>query len=159
MATQGTGMMGPPSKPANRDNANDDQMDVLANAGVDLRAEESFAMSFHTGSFNSQPIFSQPGANQIGHSCTQFSPGDATSFYGAGPANQIGQSTDKASQDELQKKAADKAWADAALRLARSRQHELNRPHVDVAIVWSRMDRLARENGLVLNTDGGKCRN
>ena len=148
--------MGPPSKPAERDNANDDQMDVLANAGVDLRAEESFALSFHTGSFNSQPIFSHTGPNATGHAFAQFNPGDAKSLYGAGPANQPGQPTDRATHDELQKKAADKAWADAALSLARSRQHELSRPHVSVTTLWSRMDKIARENGLMLNTEGGK---
>ncbi len=148
--------MGPPSKPVERETVNDDQMDVLANAGVDLRAEENYAMSFHTGSFNSQPTFSQPGPVPTGHAYTQFSPGDSKSFYGSGPANQVGHPTDKSSQDEEYKKAADKAWADAAHNLARSRQHELSRPHVDVAKVWSRMDRIARENGLTLNTENGK---
>jgi hypothetical protein len=148
--------MGPPSKPVERDNVNDDQMDVLANAGVDLRAEESFALSFHTGSFNSQPTFSQPGVNATGQAFTQFTPGGSQSFYGAGPANQPGQPTDKASQDELQKQAADKAWADAALSLARSRQHELSNPHVGVNILWRMMDKIARENGLSLSTEGGK---
>jgi len=153
---QGPGMMGPPSKPAEKDNANEDQMDVLANAGVDLREEETFAMSFHSASYNSQPGFSETGPNPTGHAFTQFAPGDADSFYGAGPANQAGHPTDKATQDVLQRKAAERAWADATLKLARSRQHELNRPHVDVAHLWGRMDRIARENGLVLNTDGGK---
>jgi hypothetical protein len=153
---QGAGIMGPPSKPVEKENANEDQMDVLANAGVDLRAEEVFAMSFHTGSFNSQPGFAEPGPNPTGHAFNQFAPGDAGSFYGAGPANQIGIQTDKTTQDEQQKKAAERAWADAALKLARSRQHELHRPHVNVANVWSKMDRIARENGLFLNTDGGK---
>jgi hypothetical protein len=151
---QAVGMMGPPSKPAEREN--DDQMDVLANAGVDLRAEESFAMSFHTGAFNSQPIFSQNGPNPTGHGFTQFSHGDAGSLYGAGPANQPGQTTETLSQEELQSRAAEKAWADAALNLARSRQHELSRPHVNVATVWKTMDRIAKENGLHLNTDNGK---
>jgi hypothetical protein len=153
---QGAGMMGPPSKPVEKDNVNEDQMDVLANAGVDLRAEESFAMSFHSGSFNSQPGFSETGPNPTGHAFNQFAPGDAASFYGAGPANQAGTQTDKATQDELQRKVANRVWADATLKLARSRQHELHRPHVDVANVWGKMDRIARENGLVLNTDGGK---
>lgn len=156
MPPQAVGTMGPPSKPSERDNTNDDQMDVLANAGVDLRAEESFALSFHTGSFNSQPTFSHIGPNVTGHAFTQFNAGDGQSLYGAGPANQPGQPTDKATQDELQKKAADKAWADAALSLARSRQNELSRPHVSVTTLWGRMDKIARENGLMLNTEGGK---
>jgi hypothetical protein len=151
MPPNGAGMMGPPSKPAEKDNANDDQMDVLANAGVDLRAEESYAMSFHTGSFNSQPSFSQPGSNGTGHAFTQFAAGDTSSFYGAGPASQDGQPTDKATQDALHKKVADEAWARAASDLARSREHELKRPHVNVGAVWKRMDIIAKDNGLSLN--------
>lgn len=148
--------MGPPSKPAERENINDDQMDVLANAGVDLRAEESFAMSFHTGSFNSQPAFNQAGPNTTGHGFTQFGPGDVGSFYGSGPANQPGAPVDKATQDQIQKKTADQAWADAAYKLAMSRQHELKHPHVHVGALWTKMDKIAKENGLVLNTDNGK---
>ncbi|KAI9734194.1 MAG: hypothetical protein M1818_006599 [Claussenomyces sp. TS43310] len=151
------GTMGPPSKPVERDNTNDDQTDVLANAGVDLRAEESYAMSFYTGSFNSQPTFSQPNPASGGHGFNQFDPGESDSLYGAGPANQPGQLTDQESQDRLQKKAADKAWADAARNLARSREHELHNPHVQVSVLWRKMDKIARDNGLVLNTDpGGK---
>lgn len=148
--------MGPPSKPVEKENANDDQMDVLANAGVDLRAEESFAMSFHTGSFNSQPTFNQAGPNTTGHGFTQFGPGDSGSFYGAGPANQPGVATDKVTQDQMLKKTADLAWADAAYKLAMSRQHELRHPHVHVGALWAKMDKIAKENGLVLNTDNGK---
>lgn len=157
MQSQPPGTMGPPSKPVERDNVNDDQTDVLANAGVDLRAEESYAMSFYTGSFNSQPSFSQATSISGGHAFSQFDTGDSTSFYGAGPANQPGQPTDKDSQDELQKKAADKAWADAAHNLARSREHELNNPHVEVSVLWRKMDKIARDNGLLLSTEpGGK---
>jgi hypothetical protein len=152
----GAGAMGPPSKPVEKENINDDQMDVLANAGVDLRAEEVFAMSFHTGSFNSQPAFNQAGLNTTGHGFTQFGPGDANSFYGGGPANQPGTPADKATQDQILKKAADLAWSDAAYKLAMSRQHELKHPHVHVGALWNRMDKIAKENGLVLNTDNGK---
>jgi hypothetical protein len=155
-AAQGTGTMGPPSKPAERENANDDQTDVLANAGVDLRAEETYAMSFYTGSYNSQPSFSQANTTAGGHAFTQFGPGDSSSFYGAGPANQIGDSTDKAGQDKLEKKTADTAWAAAAQNLARSREHELKRPKMNVSMLWRKMDKIARDNGLVLNTDAGK---
>lgn len=152
----GAGMMGPPSKPVDRDNANDDQMDVLANAGVNLRAEEDFAMSFHTNSLSSQPAFSKPGPNSTGHAYTQFAPGDSNSFYGAGPANQSGHVVGDATQAVIEKQAADKAWADAALGTARSRQHELTHPHVNVEAVWKRIDRIARDNGVGLSTDQGK---
>jgi len=145
--------MGPPLKPVEKENVNDDQMDVLANAGVDLRAEENFAMSFHTGSFGSQPAFNQPGVNLTGHGFTQFNPGDAGSFYGAGPANQPGVPTDKATQDQLLKNTAEAAWNNAAFKLAMSRQHELKHPHVHVGALWAKMDKIAKENGLVLNTE------
>lgn len=151
----GAGSMGPPTKPVERENANDDQTDVLANAGVDLRAEENFALSFYSGSFGSQPSFSQNSQGK-GHAFTQFPPGDASSFYGAGLANQPGEDTEKGSQDKFVKEQVDKAWADAAGSLARSREHELHNPHVGVAVLWRKMDKIARENGIVLNTDNGK---
>lgn len=152
---QSAGTMGPPTKPAERDNANDDQTDVLANAGVDLRAEENFALSFYTGSFGSQPTFSQ-GIQGKGHAFTQFVPRDGSTFYGAGPANQPGESSEHGSQESFIKAQVDTAWADAASSLARSREHELQNPHVEVAVLWRKMDKIARENGIILNTDNGK---
>jgi hypothetical protein len=152
MAPSGTGMMGPPSKPAERDNGSEDQMDVLAGTGVDIRAEESYAMSFHSGSFKSQPAFSQSGPNTTGQAFTQFPPGQPSQFYGAGPASQPGQATSQETQDEVAKKVADQAWAAAAMELARSRDHELKNPHMDVIKVWRRIDKIAKDHGLQLNT-------
>ena len=131
--------MGPPlARPAVREeNANDDQMDILANAGIDLRAEEAFAASFHTNSIGQQPQ-------------------GADSFYGSGPANQPGSSTEGKTQEEIKKELADSAWKAASAKLAHSRQHELSHPHTHVGALWSKMDKIARENGLTLNTDQGK---
>ncbi len=131
-------------------------MDVLANAGVDLRAEEAFAMSFQTGSYNFQPTFGKGLNSTTGVAFNQFAPGDADSFYGSGPANQPGVPADKKSQTQIEKEVADQAWRSATSRLAQSRQHELNHPHTHVGALWSKMDKIARENGLTLSTDNGK---
>jgi hypothetical protein len=148
-------MMGPPAlKPEVKEN--DDQMDVLANAGVDLRAEESFAMSFHTGSFGSNPAFNGAGGTAPGHGFTQFIPQGAGSFYGAGPANQPGEPTDGKTQKEIAGRVAEAAWAQAAQKLAQARQHELSNPHTHVGALWMKMDKIAREHGLGLSTDNGK---
>ena len=131
-------------------------MDVLANAGVDLRAEESFAMSFHTSSYNSQPQFNKSGPNATGSAYTQFTPGGADSFYGAGPANQPGVPTNGKTQKEIEEATAKAAWEAATVRLAQSRQHELQHPHTHVGALWNRMAKIAQENGLVLSTDKGQ---
>ncbi|KAA8572608.1 hypothetical protein EYC84_003210 [Monilinia fructicola] len=57
------------------------------------------------------------------------------------------------SQADFEKKAADKAWHDAARDLAVSRQRELNNPFLNVGIVHQRMAKIAHDNGLGLNTD------
>lgn len=148
----------PPFRPAAKDeNANDDQMDVLANAGVNLREEETYAMSFYTGSFGSQPQFSKSGPNNVlGAGFNQFSPQGADSFYGAGPANQPGTNVDGKTQEEVQQEMANAAWKSATDRLALSRQHELAHPHTHVGALWTKMDKIARENGLILSTDKGQ---
>lgn len=148
----------PPFRPAAKEeSANDDQMDVLANAGVDLRAEENFAMSFHTSSFNSQPQFNKSGPNtQLGSAYTQFTPGGADSFYGAGPTNQPGLPTNGKTQKEIEEETAKVAWGAATLRLAQSRQHELQHPHTAVGALWNKMAKIAQDNGLVLSTDKGQ---
>lgn len=148
----------PPVKPPVRDeNANDDQMDILANAGVNLREEEQFAMSFHTNSIRQQPAFGASGPNALGSAYTQFSTQDADSFYGSGPANQpASQIKDGKTQEEIEKEMADDAWKHAANRLAIARQQELGNPRTHVGALWSRMDKIAKDNGLTLNTDNGK---
>ena len=131
-------------------------MDVLANAGVDLRAEESFAVSFYTAGYNSQPQFGKSGPNTTGAGFNQSSPGDAASFYGAGPANQPGISTNGKTQEQIEEETAKAAWMAATNRLAQSRQHELQHPHTHVGALRNRMAKIAQENGLVLSTDKGQ---
>lgn len=146
--------MGPPSKPMDKDKAKEDgvdPMDVLGGTGIDLREEEQYTFQLNS-SFNSSTSGSHAGNISASHSFTQFPPGDESSFYGAGPANQPGE-VPKESQDEYGKKAADKAWHDAARNLAISRQLELNNPFLNVVFVHKRMEKVAWEMGLRLNTD------
>jgi hypothetical protein len=146
--------MGPPSKPAEKPKEDDmDAMDVLRGTGVDLREEEQYTFQMYNTSFNSQLSGSQSGTISSGNSFTQFPPADERSFFGAGPANAVGEKTTIQSQDEYHKKAADKAWHDAARNLALSRQRELDNPFLQVGLVHTRVQKIARDNGLLLNTD------
>lgn len=128
-------------------------MDVLGGTGVDLREEEQYTFQMYNTSFNSQLSGSQSGTISSGHSFTQFAPGGAESMFGSGPANAPAEAANTKSQDEFHKKAADKAWHEAAHNLATSRQRELNNPFLEVGRLHSRMAKLARENGLSLNLD------
>ncbi|KUJ21819.1 uncharacterized protein LY89DRAFT_608352 [Mollisia scopiformis] len=155
MATpQGTGTMGPPSKPVEKEKEDGiDVMDVLGGTGVNLREEEQYTFQMYNSSFNSQLSGSQSGTISSGHSYTQFPPGDEASFYGAGPANAAGERANVKDQDEFHKKAADKAWHDAAHNLAVSRQKELNNPFLQVHQLQKKMEKMTREHGLALNMD------
>jgi hypothetical protein len=149
--------MGPPSKPPEKPKEDGiDPMDVLGGTGVDLREEEQYTFQFPNSSFNSQQTGSQTGTISPSNSFTQFPPGDAGSFYGAGPANAAAEATGTKSQVEYEQKVADKAWHDAARNLAVSRERELNNPFLVVAKVHEKLAKIARENGLELNTDANK---
>jgi hypothetical protein len=148
------GTMGPPSKPVEKPREDGiDPMDVLGGTGVDLREEEQYTFSMYNTSFNSQLTGSQSGTISSGHSFTQFPPGDEASFYGAGPANAAAEKVNVKSQDDYHKKAADKAWQDAAHNLAVSRQKELNNPFLQVHQLQKKMEKITREHGLTLNMD------
>jgi hypothetical protein len=146
--------MGPPSKPIEKAKEDGiDVMDVLGGTGVDLREEEQYTFQMYNTSFNSQLSGSQSGTISSSNSFTQFPPADERSFYGAGPANATAETANTKSQDEYHKKAADKAWHDAARNLALSRQRELDNPFLQVGLVNMRAQKIARDNGLLLNTD------
>jgi hypothetical protein len=154
MAPQGPGTMGPPSKPVEKPKEDGmDVMDVLGGTGIDLREEEQYTFQMYNTSFNSQVSGSQSGTISSGNRFTQFPPADERSFFGAGPANAAPEKTTTKSQDEYHKKAADKAWHDAARNLALSRQRELDNPFLQVGLVHTRVGKIARDNGLLLNTD------
>ena len=149
------GDMPPPSKPEKQD-AND-ALDVLAGTGIDIREEENYNANLFSQQHQSQATsFGNSfgsGTVASGQSFTQFPPGSEGSFYGAGPANQPGQPTDKKTQEELEKKAADHAWHSAAVNLAKSRQHEMNNPFIMPGFLHYKMARVAHDNGLALNVD------
>lgn len=154
---QGAGTMGPPSKPPEKPKEDGvDVMDVLGGTGIDLREEEQYTFQIYNTSFNSQQSGSQSGNISSSHSFTQFPPRDESSFYGAGPANAAAEVPKTKSQEEYEQKVADKAWHDAARNLAVSRERELHNPFLVVGNVHKKMERIARENGLNLNTDTNK---
>lgn len=148
------GVMGPPSRPVDKNKLDGlDPLDVLGGTGIDLAEEEQYTFQQYSSSFNAQGSRSHPGNISAGHSFTQFAPGNQGSFYGSGPANQPGEAPNAKSQEDFEKKAADKAWHDAARDLAVSRQRELNNPFLNVGHVHKRMEKIAHDNGLGLNTD------
>jgi hypothetical protein len=153
MPNQG-GVMGPPSRPVEKKEDGVDPMDVLGGTGIDLREEEQYTFQMYDSSFSSQQSGSQAGSISAGHSFTQFPPADEASFYGAGPANAAAEAATK-SQNEHHAKAAEKAWRDAAHKLAVSRQRELNDPFLVVGTVHRKADKIAREHGIGLNLDSG----
>ncbi|KAI0997804.1 hypothetical protein K3495_g10386 [Podosphaera aphanis] len=154
MGGQVTGTMGPPSKPVEKPKEESvDVMDVLGGTGVDLREEEQYTFQLYNDSFNSSISGSQIGNISSSYSFSQFPPGDEASFYGAGPANAVGEFPNVKSQDEYNQKAADKAWRDAARNLHVSRQRELDNPFLFVHLVHAKLRKLASEHGIELNTD------
>lgn len=148
MPPQNAGMMGPPSKPAEKTKEDSDVMDVLGGTGIDIREEEQYLFN---SSFNNEVTGSRSGTFTPGRSFTQFPPADQTSFYGAGPANAAAEAANGASQDEFHKKAADKAWHDAARNLAVSREREINRPFLELFPLQRRAEKIASEHGVALN--------
>ncbi|CAD6506024.1 BgTH12-06956 [Blumeria graminis f. sp. triticale] len=151
--TMGSGTMGPPSKPVEKPKEESiDVMDVLGGTGVNLREEEQYTFQLYNESFNSMVTGSHSGTISSSYSFTQFPPSDEASFYGAGPANAIGE-IDTKSQDEYIQKAADKAWRDAARNLHVSRQRELDNPFLHVHLVHAKLRKMASEHGIELNTD------
>jgi hypothetical protein len=146
--------MGPPSKPVDKSKEDGiDPMDVLGGTGVDLKEEEQYSFQMINNSFNSQVSGSQSGTISSGHSFTQFPPGDEASFFGAGPANAPAEKATFESQDEFNQHARNKAWAAAANNLNASRKNELANPFLQIGLMHAKMQKIARENGLSLNTD------
>lgn len=154
MGGQVSGNIGLTSKPTEKPKEESvDVMDVLGGTGVDLREEEQYTFQLYNDSYNSMVSGSQSSIISLSHSFTQFPPGDETSFYGAGPANVIGEVVHTKSQDEYLQKAADIAWREAARNLHVSRQRELDNPFLHVHLVHAKLRKLASEHGIELNTD------
>ncbi|KAL2175285.1 uncharacterized protein P884DRAFT_206490 [Thermothelomyces heterothallicus CBS 202.75] len=139
-ATPGT--MGPPSKPPAKE-IEYDVADSLAGTGIDLRAEEQFLAEFYAGSFTQDARTGLP-AN---------APGGKGSFYGAGMANQPGEAVGAVSQEAYEAEAAQRAWDEAAHRLAVVRSNEINNPFLMIANLHHRVEKIAKEHGLSVNLD------
>ncbi|KAI0182046.1 hypothetical protein GGR52DRAFT_527203 [Hypoxylon sp. FL1284] len=112
-----------------------DPTDVLASTGINLEEEAELLRSTETRGFPS------------------YAPGGRDSLYGAGPANQPAEYTDARTQEELAAESADRAWNDAAARLARSRTQEITSHLLEPGVVHKRMQDVAQKFGLGLNLD------
>jgi hypothetical protein len=134
--------MGPPSKPPAKE-IEYDVADSLAGTGIDLRAEEQYLAEFYAGSFAQEARTGLP-AN---------APGSKGSFYGAGMANQPGEPVAALSQEAYEAEAAQRAWDEAAHRLAVMRSVEVANPFLIIANLHHRVEKIAKEHGLGVNLD------
>lgn len=139
------GAMGPPQRPADRPTKDYeyDVTDSLAGTGIDLRAEEQYLAD----------MYSQGYTGDAWQGFTQHPNGPKSSFYGAGPANMSSETLGDMSQEQFAAQAAEKAWADSAMRIAVQRAQEMNDPFLEVAVLHRRADKIAREHSLTLNLD------
>lgn len=140
------GIMGPPSKPAERpakENDNHDPIDSLAGTGVDLRAEEQALTEYYAGNFGQDARYGFP-AN---------APGGRGSMYGAGMANQPGQPVDGQTQEEIELGLAEKAWSEAASNLATQRSIELKNAFLDIALLHRKAAKISQHYDINLNVD------
>ena len=139
------GVMGPPSKPAERPakEYEYDATDSLAGTGINIRDEEQALADYYAGSWGQDSRYGFP-AN---------APGSKGSFYGAGLANQPAQPTDAKSQEELVRQNADMAWNAAAHNLASIRSNELKHPFLAIANLHRRAREICKHHDINLNLD------
>lgn len=145
--SQNQNIMGPPQRPADRQNkdAEYDVNDSLAGTGIDIRAEEQYMSELYATTLTNY------GDARSGFAVGR--PGPASSFYGAGPANQPAIETHGNSQDEIANQVAERAWREASMRLATQRTQEISDPFLQVSVVHYRADKIAKENQLDLNLE------
>lgn len=136
------GVMGPPSKPPAKE-IEYDVADSLAGTGIDLRAEEQYLAEFYAGSFTQEARTGAP-ANP---------PGNKGSFYGAGLANQQGETVTSLNQEAYEAEVAQRVWDEAAHRLAATRTNEIMNPFLIIANLHHRVEKIAKEHGLGVNLD------
>lgn len=137
--------MGPPQRPAEKPTKEYeyDPTDSLAGTGIDLRAEEQFMSDMYANSFDAEARSGFP----------QHAPGPKSTFYGAGPANQPALAVTETDQDKYAAQAAERAWAESAMRIGAQRTQEINDPFLLVALLHRRAEKIAREHALKLNLD------
>ena len=139
------GVMGPPSKPAERPTKEYeyDATDSLAGTGINIRDEEQALADYYAGSFGSESRYGFP-ANP---------PGSKASFYGAGLANQPAQPTAAKTPEQLAAEAADRAWSESAHNLATVRSNELKNPFLLIANLHRRAGEICKFHDINLNLD------
>ncbi|KAK3304045.1 uncharacterized protein B0T15DRAFT_512248 [Chaetomium strumarium] len=136
------GTMGPPSKPPAKE-IEYDVADSLAGTGIDLRAEEQYMAELYGGSFAQEARTGLP-AN---------APGSKGSFYGAGFANQPGESIVAPSQEAYEAELAQRVWDESAQRLAVIRSIEILNPFLIIPNLHHRVEKIAQEHGLGVNLE------
>ncbi|KAI8957906.1 hypothetical protein F5Y11DRAFT_62693 [Daldinia sp. FL1419] len=109
--------------------------DMLVGTGIDLEEEAEYLNNLESRGFPNYP------------------PGGPETLYGAGPANQPAQPTNAKTQEELAVESADRAWNEAAARLARTRSQEISSYLLEPGVVHKRMHDIANKYGLGLNVD------
>ncbi|GAP85554.1 putative tpa inducible protein [Rosellinia necatrix] len=110
--------------------------DMLMGTGIDLDEEAEYMNNLETRTgFPHLPA------------------GGSDSLYGAGAANQPAEPTDAKSQEEYAAIAADRAWNEAAHRLAVTRSQEMRQHLLEPGIVHRKMHEVAQKFGLGLNLD------
>lgn len=161
MVRQGTGLMGPPQRPANRIEKADKQTDIndlsdlIQAAGVDLREEENYLTQSYRNihgadaatSFNSQTSSTMSPNNSFNQWSSQQS-GDQQAWRGSGLASQQPM-TEQNVEEELFHK-----HKKAARALAEKGQAHLNNPFLQSQILRQRLGKAAHDNGVMLNVEG-----
>ncbi|KXJ86743.1 hypothetical protein Micbo1qcDRAFT_34310 [Microdochium bolleyi] len=110
--------------------------DMLAGTGINLEEEQELMNEF-----------------ELRESLSARRPGGRKSLYGAGPANQPPEESEARTTEQLAAEAADKAWNEAAQRLAISRTVELTSHLLDPGFLHRKMAAAASRNNLGLNLD------
>jgi hypothetical protein len=136
----------PPSKPVERpvrESGLKDYEDALAGTGIDIRDEEQFLADYYSGTFLQEAKTGLP-ANP---------PGSRGSFYGAGFANQPGESVGDLSQETYEAEVAERAFDEAAHRLAAMRSNEIRDAFLIIPNLHHRAEMIAKEHGIGLNLE------
>ncbi|TGJ80444.1 hypothetical protein E0Z10_g8316 [Xylaria hypoxylon] len=125
-----------PSRPAPSKTTAYEMNDMLMGTGIDLEEEAEYMNNLET---------------RTGY--PHLPAGGRDSFYGAGPANQPAEPSDEKSQEEYAAIAADRAWNEAAHKLAVTRSQEMRQHLLEPGILHRRMHEVAQKFGLGLNVD------
>ncbi|KAI1820916.1 hypothetical protein F4861DRAFT_31452 [Xylaria intraflava] len=125
-----------PPRSAPSKTASYDVNDMLMGTGIDLEEEADIQNSLET-----RTGFSHlPG-------------GGRDSFYGAGSTNQLPQSINAKTPEEYAALSADRAWNEAAHRLAVTRSQESRHHLLEPGVVHKRIHDIAQKFGLDINVD------